>query len=250
MSGRNRWGRREPDPERRDERGSITPFVVIVSLGILMLAALVIDGGRQLNAKGRAIAYAQEAARAGAQAVDLTDPRLDLLPGRAVDAADTYCDQARAADPQLVRCTARITTVHDPAGDFLAVRVTARVQVDAILLGIVDRPVLRATGQALARPVSGISSADSGKQATIGPPRVGLPSDMPYSTAPPDLPGISVSPCVPSPTATSSPTATTTGTGKPGGPGTGKPTGKPSESVSPTPSPSPTLSYCASPADE
>ncbi|MEH3032840.1 MAG: Tad domain-containing protein [Aeromicrobium erythreum] len=183
---------------RRDERGSITPFVVIVSLAIIMLAALVIDGGRQLNAKGRAIAYAQEAARAGAQAVDLQTPNLDLDDSNALRAARAYCDRAKAADSQLVQCTAEITQVNDDRGSYKAVTVRARVDVPAILLGIINRPVLQASGGALARPVTGITEADSGKVATLGPPSLAPPSaGQPTGTAPPRPPESEVTPCTP-----------------------------------------------------
>lgn len=181
----------------RSEHGSITPFVVIVSLGILMLAALVIDGGRQLNAKGRAIAYAQEAARAGSQAIDVADPRLDLIQALAVRAARAYCERAMANDPQLVSCTPSIATVRDAAGSFKAVRVDARIHTPAILMGIINRPTLTAGGIALARPVSGIGSADSGKQSDLPPPEVAVPGEEdPGDLGPPD---VTVSPCVPIP---------------------------------------------------
>lgn len=173
------------------------PFVIIVSLGIIMLAGLVVDGGRQLNAKGRGIAYAQEAARAGAQAVNVADPRLDLLPSEAVQVANTYCRQAMAKDAQLVSCDARITRVNDQAGSFRAVAVTARVQVPAILLGIVKHPLLSATGRALARPVSGITEGASGKQQTIAPPSFIPPGGSPPTAQP--SPGVTVIPCTPKP---------------------------------------------------
>jgi len=182
----------------RDERGSITPFVVIVSLAILMLAALVLDGGRQLNARGRATAYAQEAARAGSQAVDVSDPRLDLDSGDALKAASTYCRQAMAADAQLASCTPGITSVTDQAGTFKAVSVTVRIQIKAILLGIIGRSDLWSTGEAVARPVSGISEADSGKVSEVGPPIVAPPGQGPSpSTAPPSIPDVTVAPCTP-----------------------------------------------------
>jgi Flp pilus assembly protein TadG len=184
--------------KRRDETGSITPFVVIVSLALILLAALVIDGGRQLNAKGRAVAYAQEAARAGAQAIDVTDPRLDLLPDDALKAARQYCRQAMAADPQLVKCRAEITKVDDPAGAFNAVAVSTQVRIKAILLGMIRKSVLNASGQALARPVSGISEPDSGKIPTIAAPSVAPPGEgNPPATAPPTPPEVEVTPCTP-----------------------------------------------------
>ena len=186
---------------RRDERGSITPFVVIVSLAILMLAALVIDGGRQLNGKGRAIAYAQEAARAGAQAIDVTDPRLDLVPALALNAARDYCQKAMALDAQLVKCQADLKRINDPAGDFTAVTVSTQVDLKAILLGLIGKSDLAATGQALARPVSGITGPDSGKVPTVAPPSVAPPAtSAPTATAPPVPDEIEVTPCTPKPT--------------------------------------------------
>lgn len=187
---RRRW--------RRDERGSITPFVVIVSLGIILLAGLVVDGGRQLNGKGRAIAYAQEAARAGAQAVDVTDPSLDLDPGLALRAARDYCETARAADSQLTRCAANLETMNDSTGSYRVVSVTAQVEMDAILLGMIGRTSLTSTGTALARPISGISEANSGQLSTLGPPSVAPPGDGPPPTAGPVPDPIeTVEPCIP-----------------------------------------------------
>ena len=183
---------------RRDETGSITPFVVIVSLALILLAALVVDGGRQLNARGRAVAYAQEAARAGAQAIDVSDPRLDLIPADALKAARQYCRDAMAADPQLVKCRAQITKVNDPAGAFNAVAVSTQVRIQAILLGMIRKSVLNASGQALARPVSGISEPDSGKIPTVAPPSVAPPgAGHPTATAPPTPPEVEVTPCTP-----------------------------------------------------
>ena len=184
-------------PGSRDERGSITPFVVIVSLAIILLAGLVIDGGRQLNAKGRAIAYAQEAARAGAQAIDVDDPDLDLLNNQALQAASAYCAQARAADAELVQCTASIETVPDSRGSYKAVTVTARVQAPTILLNMIGWSSLDADGTALARPVSGISGPDSGKVSTIGPPSLAPPSAGPTENAPSAPPTAEVTPCTP-----------------------------------------------------
>lgn len=182
----------------RDERGSITPFVIIVSLAILLLAALVVDGGRQLNAKGRAVAYAQEATRAGAQAIDVSDPRLDLMPATALAAATEYCRTAMALDPQLVKCSARLETVDESTGSFLAVAVSTTVSIKSILLGIVNRHVLNASGEALARPVSGITKPDGSKVPTVGPPSVAPPGGgTPTATAPPTPPEIEVTPCAP-----------------------------------------------------
>ena len=55
----------------RSEAGQLTVFVVVLALPLILLAGLVVDGGGVLAAHQRAIATAFEAARAGAQAVDL-----------------------------------------------------------------------------------------------------------------------------------------------------------------------------------
>ena len=50
-------------------RGALSPAVAILAVMIFTLAGLVIDGGRQLGARSRAVGYAQEAARVGAAAI-------------------------------------------------------------------------------------------------------------------------------------------------------------------------------------
>ena len=236
---------------RRDERGSITPFVVIVALAIILLAGLVIDGGRQLNAKGRAVAYAQEAARAGAQAVDVSDPRLDLNRAQALDTAQEYCRQAMAADGQLVRCEPSLRTVDDgQLGSFLAVQVDAQVEIEAILLDMVRSPTMTASGAAMARPVSGISEADSGKVSTLDPPSVAPPEEDTPATG--SLPtDIEVTPCEPSPSPSPTPTDDEDDEDK------DKDKDKDDKdkgddpddekTPSPSPSPTPTVDYCKTP---
>lgn len=195
----------------RDERGSITPFVLIISIGILVLAGLVIDGGRQMNGHGRAVSYAQEAARAGTNGIDLTEQRVELLNTRAMQAANAYCQQAMAEDDELVDCSARITELTTDAGTYKAVEVTARVEVDAILLSMIGRHRLGSSGSALANPVPGISEADQGKVATEGPVVDEPTGDLSPSQAPTDEPPESV-PCV---TVTETTTKTPNNTNKP-----------------------------------
>ena len=51
----------------RGERGSVAPAIPIIAFTLLLLGGLVIDASRQLNERGLAVAYAEEAARAGAR---------------------------------------------------------------------------------------------------------------------------------------------------------------------------------------
>ena len=55
----------------RSERGAVSTFLAVIALALLMAAGLAIDGGRKINALREASDLADNAARAGAQAVDL-----------------------------------------------------------------------------------------------------------------------------------------------------------------------------------
>lgn len=61
---------REPAPKRSSERGSVTVFTVIMTITLIFVAGLVVDGGQILNAKRTAANVAESAARAGAQELD------------------------------------------------------------------------------------------------------------------------------------------------------------------------------------
>src|SRR5215210_8722437 len=73
------------------ERVSVTLFAMVLALGLLAMAGLVIDGGEKLVAQRRANHLAEQAARAGAQAVDIGAVRI----GRpALDAAAAHAAAA------------------------------------------------------------------------------------------------------------------------------------------------------------
>src|SRR5450759_3622214 len=55
---------------RRGESGQTIAFVVGITLALLLLIGLTVDGGRILSARERALNEAQEAARVGAQQLD------------------------------------------------------------------------------------------------------------------------------------------------------------------------------------
>ena len=75
----------------RDERGSLAPAVPIIASFLLLMGGLVIDASRQLNARGEAVAFAEEAARAGAQGVDVAADDLELDQALARQRVDEYC---------------------------------------------------------------------------------------------------------------------------------------------------------------
>jgi hypothetical protein len=97
------------------ERGTVSAFVVALTLACLLSAGLVLDGGRIVAARLEAADVAGNAARAGAQQViglRAGEPRLD--PARARSAAQAVLAAAGVAgtvtvDGRSVTVTARIT---------------------------------------------------------------------------------------------------------------------------------------------
>ena len=57
-------------PRRHGERGQVVVFVVGITVALLLLAGLSVDGGRILSAREKALDEAQEGARAAAQQID------------------------------------------------------------------------------------------------------------------------------------------------------------------------------------
>lgn len=149
---------------RRDE-GSIAPAVPVLALVLLLLAGLVVDASRQLSARGRAVAYAEEAARAGAAAVELDAPDLRLLPEDAVrDRVNAYCLSAAAGGAPLVdpgNCYVGTTSAGDPQGRPLVVVAHVEIVQPTTLLGIVGVRHLRAAGDGRARPFEGTTEEDA-----------------------------------------------------------------------------------------
>jgi Flp pilus assembly protein TadG len=83
-----------------DERGSITGFVAVIATALVMVAGMAYDGGQIIHAHNAARNDAEQAARAGAQQIDIThlrqtsEPRLD--PTEAEAAALDYLAQVGA----------------------------------------------------------------------------------------------------------------------------------------------------------
>ncbi|NYG55132.1 pilus assembly protein TadG-related protein [Nocardioides perillae] len=101
---------------RRDERGTATAFVVGMSVTLLACAGLVVDGGTAINARMKLADEVEQAARAGAQQIDVDTLRatgtLQLDRGAAEQAARTfiggrgYSGGAVAVDADTVTVTA------------------------------------------------------------------------------------------------------------------------------------------------
>lgn len=140
------------------ERGSVAPAIAIMGAMFLALAGLIIDSSRLLTARARAVAYAEEAARAGAQGVDpLSGPPLVLDPQRVADRVAAYCEEVRRLEPTVTRCE------HVPVdGVDAEPRVVARasITIETGLLGLVNIHQLTARGTGEAEARFGVSELD------------------------------------------------------------------------------------------
>ncbi len=134
---------------RAGERGSVTVWIVVMAMPLMIVAGLVFDGGRILAERREALDVAQNAARAGAQAVDVSAVRSGDL----------------RLDPQLVQLAAQdylTATGHTGAVsiDGASVTVTVTNTVDMQLLSAIGIGEKTVTGTSTARLVRGVEGAD------------------------------------------------------------------------------------------
>jgi len=128
---------------------------------LLLLGGLGIDGSRQLNARGEAVAFAEEASRAGAQSIDVSADDLELLPVSDVRArVDKYCAAILAQDAVTECRFVRVERVSDSDPRMLVVVTSVRLSIKTSLLGLVGKTDLTASATARARPYEGIDSAE------------------------------------------------------------------------------------------
>lgn len=102
---------------RREERGSATVFVIGLAVTLTVCAGLVVDGGNALNARARLADDVEQAARAGAQEIDLDalhsvgGGELVVDPVAAQDRATKYLID-RGYHGIVVTATTNSVTVH------------------------------------------------------------------------------------------------------------------------------------------
>jgi hypothetical protein len=134
----------------RADEGRVTAFVVALTMGILALAGLTLDGGLALSAKVKANGHAEAAARAGAQAIDLAAYRntgiLHLVPTQAVADAHSYL------------ATVSVSGTVAVSGDTVTVTVTASQTTQ--LLGLIGISSLTVHGTGSAHPQRGVVTID------------------------------------------------------------------------------------------
>ena len=104
----HRWTRVQHDPDR----GSITAYLLIMTVALVVLAGLVLDGGAALTAHGTAADTAQQAARAGADALDEQSLRATTPAGLTTNPAAAR--EAAAAVLAAADVTGDVTVTEPP----------------------------------------------------------------------------------------------------------------------------------------
>lgn len=130
------------------ERGSITPYFLVVAIAALVMIGLAVDGGHKAQGAQRATAIADEAARAAGNAVDTASVRdgvgqLRVDPAAAVAAAQSYL------------AAAGVTGTVTVADGGRTVRVETTLQVQTVLLDLIGIDVMTVTGASSATLVPG-----------------------------------------------------------------------------------------------
>lgn len=91
---------------RDPEQGSVTGFVTVVAVALVLVAGMAYDGGEIVAAQARARGAADGAARAGAQEIDITRLRSTgeavLDPTAAVASAEEYLARTGIAGDAVV----------------------------------------------------------------------------------------------------------------------------------------------------
>lgn len=129
-------------PAGDGERGALSPMVAIVALAALIMIGLAFDGGKKAQATQMAVAVADEAARAGGQAVSfegvIGEGPAAVDVAAAVAAAQSYLNAAGVAGDVSV------------VGGGRELVVTTTIQIPTVFLGLIgiDSMTVTGTGQA------------------------------------------------------------------------------------------------------
>ncbi len=133
----------------RNERGTVTIFVMSITTALLLVAGLVLDGGRVITARREADAVAEAAARAGVQGVDEEGLRQTTgAPVRASDAIDRV---------QRYLASTQFTGTATVVGDTVSVEVHRTEELT--ILSIAGLHSSSITGSGSARAVRSIRGA-------------------------------------------------------------------------------------------
>lgn len=129
-----------------EDRGSMSLFVVVIGLGLLVMIGLVVDGGGKIRATQRADAAAAEAARAGGQAINKSDAVRGFEPTANTAAAVTAAKRSLS--------DAGVTGQVQVTDGGSRIQVTTEEKYDPVFLGLVGMGRMTVTGHAVAGLVS------------------------------------------------------------------------------------------------
>jgi Putative Flp pilus-assembly TadE/G-like len=133
-------------PRNNTERGTIAVFTVVFAIAVVLLTALIVDGGIAMNARERAADIAEQAARAAAGHVDVArlraSGRVVIAPGACGLAASLIGRYAAGASSGVDAVTgAAMTRCVAPPGAATAtvgVSITTRPLIGGILGGFTE----------------------------------------------------------------------------------------------------------------
>jgi uncharacterized membrane protein len=137
---------------RGDESGAVAPLLAVMLLGLLAVAALVVDGGVLFAARRDLQGLADGAARAGAMAVDVErlreteEVRLDR--GDAEAAASAYLQAAGFGGTSSV------------SADILSVTVHLSDARSTVMMGLLGVDSVQVEARGVARPRTGIEGPE------------------------------------------------------------------------------------------
>jgi uncharacterized membrane protein len=136
----------------RKESGAVAPLVAVMLLGLLAVAALVVDGGVLFAARRDLQGLADGAARAGAMAVDIETLReteqVRLAPVDAEAAAHEYLRAVGYGGTSSV------------SADILSVTVHLSDARSTVMMGLLGVASVQVEARGVARPRTGIESPE------------------------------------------------------------------------------------------
>jgi Flp pilus assembly protein TadG len=148
------------------DEGSIAPLFPMLVIAMFTIGGLVVDGSRDLEARGRAQSYAEEAARAGASAVNLDLNTLTLDQARATQLVNDYCTAVTGPTSAVQSCgldNPAFTQAETCDGTMseIVVHTVVQLKIQTTLLGIVGVTELTAGGAGKARPYEGTDQGNA-----------------------------------------------------------------------------------------
>ncbi|MYW05839.1 Tad domain-containing protein [Streptomyces sp. SID3343] len=137
------------------DRGSLSVMVAIMMTAIILLIGLTVDGGGKMRADAKAHDYAQEAARAGGQAIDVSR----AIPGEAIIVPKADAD--RAARRYLAGTPVRQDSIDvDVVDNGRTIEVSLTLEYKTVVAAFFGADTISVQGHARAGLVHGIRNPE------------------------------------------------------------------------------------------